>query len=355
MTRLLLFALFALVVLPAAAQSAADFASGCADDNGADRCTPEAVKAWRDKYGLPSIEQMTGEGTVVRRVLYVDGYGRDLMALSAIRAKNAAPVIEIRLPREGTDEPVIRTRPISATLWERLLADSAAAHRRYQPEAGGDVDALPICRHAWVSRFEAGDPRRLAQYVVAQQWEDAETRAATASACTDGPTNDFAAALARTAAEELAECSGLNLAGQRNWVTLLDTCLRLSGDTISAGQVLAAQRELHRLMFRTRKSNESWTDILRGDFTLASETLRSSRRIDWEAMQALFAGAENLYFRPQSTHGIDSQQVRMTGKIDWSTSPRSAGTKPHHHSRKLALSWVLETGSWVVNDVELLD
>lgn len=355
--RFLIPLAMALFAPPAAAQNSEDFASGCADDSGADRCSDAAMKAWRDRYNLPTIEKMADDGATVRRVLYVDGYGRDMMAISAVRAKGQPPIIEIRQPRRGKDAPVVRSRPIGETAWKGILTDSVSAHRQYRPEARSGDEDISICLHAWVIGFEAADPRRLAQFVVGQRWLDTESRSATASTCENGPIDIFSMKLADAAVGAFDECSGLDLARARNAVSLLNTCFGLSGDTVAAGHVLSVYRNLYPLIFRSVKAGESWTDILCSDSDLASQTLKKSPGIDWEGLRALFSNAHNVNFDIEETTGIDAHQVQMAATFNWSKNVSGTGDtkEPNRHSRKIQLIWIEETGNWRVNDIKLID
>lgn len=355
MIRFLIFIMLASFAIPVTAQEAADFASGCADDRGADRCSDAAVKSWRERYALPAIEQLADDGAAVRRVFYVDGYGRDVLAISAIRAKGASPIIELRVPRTGEAEPIRRLRTISENAWDQILADSAVAHRRYQPEASADPEEISICLHAWVTRYEASDPRQLAQYIIGQQWQEAQTRAVTASACADTPTDAFGAKLAWIAADNFAECSALQAAGQRNGVSLLETCLALSGDTFAAAHATKALRGLELLWIQIGK-DRSWTDKVREDYFLASQDMKSSGSIDWDRLSKLFAGVDFINFDVDQTHGIDSQHARMTGELSWTlaTDDNDPLTKPNRASRNVELMWIEQAGSWVLHDFKFV-
>ena len=355
MMRALFLSILMLLATPAFAQELEDFASGCADDSGSDRCSDAAVKAWHERYGLRPVDTMATDGTAVRRMLYVDGYGRDVLAISAIRAKNAPPVIEIRRPRNKDGViPTTWTRPISEKAWDRIIGDAATAHRRFAPET--KADDVAICLHAWVSRFESGDPRRLAPFVVGQMWLDPESRAMTASACGGGPTDRFGATLAEVAVETFGECSSIDADRMRNGIALIEACMGLRGDTIAAGHVMGVYRDLYPLIFRAKEEGKSWPDLLRADFELASQGLKEGERADWGELRALFGKVDNVYFEVEEATGLDADRVEMTATFHW--ADRGAGTgaeKPERHVKKLRLMWVRQTGNWVVDQIKLAD
>lgn len=356
MMRALFLSILALLAIPASAQDAKDFASGCADDSGGDRCSNAAIKAWHDRYGLRPVEAMAADGTAVRRMLYVDGYGRDVIAISAIRAKGAPPIIEIRQPSaKEAIAPTTWTRPIPEKAWNRILGEATTAHRRFAPE-GGPADEIEMCLHAWVSRFESGDPRRLASFVVGQVWLDPESRAMTASACDGSPTDRFGATLAEVAADAFGECSSIDADRMRNGIALIEACMRLRGDTIAAGHVISIYRNLYPLIFRARDEGKSWPDLLRADFDLASQDLKESEQADWDSVRALFAKANNVYFDVEETTGLDADRVEMVAAFHWVNRASRAGAKrPERHTRKLRLMWVRQTGNWVVDQIKLVD
>lgn len=356
MIRTLLLSALALLAFPASAQGLEDFASGCADDSGGDRCSDAAVKAWHDRYGLRPVETMAADGTVVRRMLYVDGYGRDVLAISAIRARGTPPVIEIRRPRVQDDmQPTTWTRPIPEKAWDRILGDAATAHRRLAPETDAGDDAA-ICLHAWVSRFESGDPRRLASFVVGKMWLDPESRAMTASACEGSPTDRFGATLAEVAADTFGECSSIDTDRMRNGIALIEACMGLRGDTIAAGHVMSIYRSLYPLIFRARDEGKSWPDLLRADFNLASQGLKESEQTDWNSVRTLFAKADNVSFDVEEATGLDADRVEMLATFHWANSGAGPSSKkPERQARKLRLMWVRQTGNWVVDEIRLAD
>lgn len=354
MKRALLLLGLAMLAAPAAAQDAKDFASGCADDSGGDRCSDTAVKAWRELYGLAPVEAMAAEGSTVRRVLFVDGYGRDVLAISAIRAKGAPPVIEIRQPRDKDGSlPPARIRPIAEAAWDRILRDAATAHRRFAPEARTGEE-ITICLHAWVSRFESADPRRLSPNVVGKMWLEPESAAMTASACYDNPTYRFGTTLAEVAADTLGECSSIDADRMRNGIALIEACMDVRGDTIATGNAMAAQHKLTMLIYRSSQARQSWTDMLRNDPTLASQDLKKKADVDWNLLRRTFVAADFIYFDPDIVNGIDSQHVRSIGTISWSIRDKSR-SEPKRHQRKVQFDWVEEASRWVIDDIRLLD
>lgn len=57
----------------------------CRDDRGTDRCAETEQRRMRELYGVRSIEEHQAAGDQVRRIFYVDGYGRDLILIAFVR------------------------------------------------------------------------------------------------------------------------------------------------------------------------------------------------------------------------------------------------------------------------------
>jgi hypothetical protein len=351
MKRALFSFILALLPAPAVAQDARDFASGCADDSGGDRCSEAAVKAWQDLYSLSPIEKMAQDGATVRRVLYVDGYGNDWLAISAIRAKGARPILELRTPRRDGQAATTRQSAISEAVWDDILADAEAAHRRYRDEPEPDGGEISICLHGSVSRVESADPRRLATNVLGQLWLDATSRGTTSSACQANPASKFARHLAQAAVRSFPECAALDIDGKRDLVTLLETCLRLSGDLIAAGHARRAMDEWTWSLAQ-RKSMTGWSRDLRGNPRFASATFRAAEHIDWAALEAAFVGAGNIFVKIEQSHGVDSQHVRQVAIASW--YPETTGDdEPPRISRRMEIDWIEQAGNWLIEDIRL--
>jgi hypothetical protein len=342
----------ALLAAPATAQDANDFASGCADDSGGDRCSAEAIQAWQKLYDLLPIEKMAQDGATVRRALYVDGYGGNRLAISAIRAKGAPPMIEIRAPRREGKPAVTRNAAISEAEWDRVLADSEIAHRRYADEPKAENGEINICLHGWVTRAESADPRRLSPNVVGQEWLAAASRGTTGGACAGDPTFKFSWDLADAAVRSFPECAALGLEGERNNVTLLQTCLRFSGDMIAAGHARHAMRELMRELAQ-RDSMAGWSDDLKKSERFASEAFRTGKHVDWVALETGFGEAKDVHFYIDAIHGIDSQHVRQALTANW--YPHDDGDERSEKARRIEIDWIEQAGSWMIEDIRFLD
>lgn len=92
---------------PAAAQGRVP--PGCSDDQGTDRCSAEEQRRVLELFGGKPIEEHARAGDQVRRSFYVDGYGRDLLAIVFIRAPGQDPTVQVHFPAQTGRS---RTAPI---------------------------------------------------------------------------------------------------------------------------------------------------------------------------------------------------------------------------------------------------
>ena len=116
---------------------------GCRDDDGNDRCSPEAHDRMRALYGLESAEDLLARGVTMRRAMFVDGYGNDVAAITFWREPGMAPMVEVRSPRVSErEEPQPLRAAISGETWAEVLYGSTYFDRELAPppaQAAGPV------------------------------------------------------------------------------------------------------------------------------------------------------------------------------------------------------------------------
>ncbi|HEX8215926.1 MAG TPA: hypothetical protein VF577_00555, partial [Allosphingosinicella sp.] len=96
--------LFVSFAAAAPAQQAVD--PNCSDDRGLNRCSDEQQRQMRQLYAVPTIEEHAAAGEEVRRVFYVDGYGRDLILIAFVRSPGKDPEVRVHYPqRPGGTRP----------------------------------------------------------------------------------------------------------------------------------------------------------------------------------------------------------------------------------------------------------
>lgn len=198
----------------------------CRDDKGQDRCAADAQSRMRSTYGLKPIEALAAAGSIVRRVMYVDGYGRDLVAIEFERATGGDPLVRVSLPAKGTRAAGTMEAPIGAARWTSIIDGSRHFHRSFAPLAKGANDDINICLHSWVYTVESADPGGRP-----------DVRRATRDACTENPAAAFASLAAKEAVAAFPACAALDPRHHRNEATILATCFRLKGDRLAAAEL----------------------------------------------------------------------------------------------------------------------
>ena len=201
----------------------------CSDDSGVDRCSAEQQRLVRELFGVPAIEELQAAGAEVRRAFYVDGYGRDLIALSFTRAAGSDPMLAVHWPGTSSSparEPaqVLLPRPV----WEEVLTGSEYFDRDLAPRAS-DSGGPVICMHSWVYTVEAADPAR-------GRARPGALRRKVEDACGDGLAEAYAVDLSRIALAALPHCAALDPAQYRNEASMLHACGLLAGDRLAAAE-----------------------------------------------------------------------------------------------------------------------
>lgn len=217
-------------LLIAVAGSAQSPGRNCKDDRRVDRCRPEQQAETRALFGVLPAEEQAAAGAQVRRVFYVDGYGRDLLMISMTRRGGGTPTLRVHLPRKEGRVPEPMSAAMPEAMWREVLTRSASL--RDVPSGGlmrtVEMDGqtfVAVCLHSWVYTAEAADPG----------W--AAARRFVASACGDTPVEEFAAFVQEVALPLYPACLALDAKQLRNQATQLATCAALDGDRTAAAQV----------------------------------------------------------------------------------------------------------------------
>lgn len=210
----------------------------CTDDRGVDPCSAEQQRRVRDLFGVRSIEEHAQAGDQVRRAFYVDGYGRDVVAISFVRAPGRDPMLWVHFPNrddEPRSEPL--TAPVPDDVWRSVIERSAHFDRELVPLPGearpkrkDAYQDIVMCIHSWVFTVEATDPPKGngQQPTVRRRVEDA---------CQNGLAEAYAGELRRAAVPLLPHCAQLDREQNRNEASLLSACRLLEGDRLAAAEV----------------------------------------------------------------------------------------------------------------------
>lgn len=280
---------------------------GCRDDRGVDRCTAERQRLVREHYRVKSIEEHQAAGEQVRRVFYVDGYGRDLLAIAFVRAPGRDPEVRIHLPPPaGSAAAPPMEAMVPKAAWEEVLDRSWLFDREL---VAVKPDGPVICMHSWVYTIEASDPAGPATYGRSRP-----PRRKTGDACRDDLAQAYADDVARLALPLFPACAALDPGLHRNDASRLAACGILRGDRLAAAEVLNNADAFR----RARQVDEAI--LLRGRFASAAtidwngSVSRDSLRLHefWLAKMAE-AGSPSFYI--DSVEGLTSQRARLLGTL----------------------------------------
>lgn len=267
-------------------------------------------------FGVPAIEAHAVAGNEVRRVFYVDGYGNDLIVISAVRPRGRAPVLRVDFP--GNDRRIagpLSTR-LPVALWRDVEAGTASLTWMQPPRPQDQNGQMSICLHAWVYTLEAARPG---------------IRRVTEDACQDGPGQKFASWLADIAVPLFPHCAALDRKKHRNSASLLRACGMLSGRELTA----AAQVMNSVDAFRGIGGD--------GDAAKLVPYFAPGAAIDWAGDRPAPAEAARYWARHMGpgdgtvahlyidrVEGVAMDRVRLTGKLSRSIDTargRKTGTE----------------------------
>ena len=335
MTAALIGLAFLLLQAPAAGSSEGDLS--CRGDRGVDRCSAEQQRRVRDLFGVRSIEEHRDAGDQVRRVFYVDGYGRDLLLISFVRAPGREPMASVHFPRRDGRTPPALEASVPEAVWDDVLRRSASFDRSFTvlpppPSRPGEERLLTACLHAWVYTIEANDPARLTG-------DPASLRRKTQDACGDSPGEAYAQEVGQAALPLFPACAALGSSPFRSPVRQLAECAILAGDRLAAAAVMDRLGRLGR------------ADGIE-DAVLISGYFASGARIDWNGTRsgprdfnldefwvARMATDHVAFFTPERVEGLSGERVRVTGFLE-RTDQVPAGSEPTYSRAPVEMIWV---------------
>jgi hypothetical protein len=270
----------------------------CRDDRGVDRCAAEQHRKVLALYDMQPIETHARAGDQVRRVFYVDGYGRDMVAIAFTRPAGGDAMLSVHWPRKaGEPARAPATALISGEIWRNVLRRSADFDRDLQPEPkDAKSDAITICLHSWVYTVEASDR-------PAQKGGEEQVARKVHDACGEGLAERFAHDAQEMALALVPFCDALDSEQHRNPAAQLHACQALEGDR------LAAAAALNRITVLNH--------IGSGDVDKAKQAFRYDAALDWggEAAAGAPGGAADLWLRKAAVGGRASFYVgRVVGE-----------------------------------------
>jgi hypothetical protein len=341
-TRFAAILLAALAAVPGAAPAfAAQQVAGpdCSDDRGVNRCAEEQQRLTRALFGVRSIEEHRAAGDEVRRVFYVDGYGRDVVAIAFVRAPGRDPAVSVHYPnREGETQVAPLEAPVSQDVWNDVAERSANFHRSFADDrpAPSQDGEITICLHSWVYTIEAVGR--------AQGSRQPQIRRKTEDACQDGPGEAFAGQVDRIARSLFPHCAALDIDNHRNEAMALSACRILRGDRVAAAGVLNAAEG-----FANARGPDD-ARLLAGLFHDRATIAWGGERqvLGWAEAEAFWAsrlqsGADRAVFYFDAVEGLGADRARLTGNL---SRPSGDG----YQSAEVVQIWVRGGGGWKVEE-----
>lgn len=310
----------ALLLLQAAATAQAKPVSGCSDDRGVDRCDPAQHRRVLKLFGAPPIEQHRDAGDLVRRVFYVDGYGKDLVGIAFIRSRGRDPQLKVYLqqPEGGPPRPPLEAS-VPAPVWDELVRRSAFFHRRLISPPPPPKDVIILCGHAWVMTGEAVDE-------ATSPDEPPPVRRRTEDACFDGLTEMFAEDLYKMAFSLLPQCALLELRRYRNEAELLSACGILAGDRASAALAMNSYDALEEAVEEESQPYVQQVIVYGASLIWDGKPIASEAHGAASAWLAMRKGPPRTDLWLEAAEGMDPDRARLTGLVE-RESPSATGGK----------------------------
>lgn len=285
----------------------------------------------RALYGLRPIEEHRDAGDQVRRVFYVDGYGRDVIAIAFVRTSGHEPIVRVYFPgREGGAAREPLEAPVPQSTWDDLIFRSAMFERQLVPVPIPD-NVIPICMHSWVYTVEASDP-------APSPYQPAAVRRATQDSCGSSLSEAFAIEAQRAALPLFPACNRLDPEQHRNPASQLAACRLLRGDRMAAAAVMNDSRAFRqvRSVDDVREIASRFADGATIDWQGERNQGRSSAAVFWARKVGEAHGA-NIY--TLAVEGISATRVRMVAWLH-----RSVEAMQEQHSTdccaRVEMIWV---------------
>ena len=306
--------------VPHGAAAQAPVERKCADDAYNNRCDPQALAKMYALYDIASPQSLLDAGTTMRRAMIVDGYGRDVVAITFSRAPGQSPQVEVRSPLGDGPPPQPLVAKIDLSTWDEVIETTRLFDRELAPLSSANEikSALQrICLHPWVSAMERVDASRVDQLIVYGAGSDARRRdpalpvevsmtepelaSVSHSSCGDSLVPKIAFQLVRIAREALPECAGLDSDNYRTEANVLALCHQLRGDRSVASEIADVPHRFRRAIRTQNKQELNWLFVGVGD--------DRSTRFTTEL------GDGDVFWN--APEGIDRDHARLTGLVVW--------------------------------------
>lgn len=295
----------------------------------------------RASYGWKSARELIAEKVQFRRFMMVNGYGRDVLAVTFERRPGSSPQVAVEVPQEeeaealGLPPPTPLTGALGKTHWQRALNLTLNFDEELAREVPNDQaeqrEFISVCLHSWVVVIEGAD------YPVSGDGGEStvELRTDIEDGCSDGLAMPAAFALAELAYEALPECHDLELEEYRNRVMLLAYCKRLGGDRVAATKAAAFIKKLEDATSAGEEPNLS-PFFAYGDRDQAAE------------FEQKLANAELNVGIP---HASDQAHAIVVGSLEPKDQP-SADDNTYHYA-DVTIQLEASNATWHIADYEI--
>lgn len=314
------------------------FDRGCGDDRGTDRCDADIQQEMRDLYGWSNPNEVAALGTQFWRFMMVDGYGRDLAAITFERSRGTYPVVRVEVPkselvRDAITPPTVLEAGLTDAQWDNVLALTAPVNNTppAQELPTSDTEALTICLHSWFVVMETDQPFRM----TPRNQGSVVGRSLSEGACSDGPAMDVAFELTKAALDALPVCQNLDLTNYRNRVMLLAHCKRMAGERSVA---IDASHMVEKL--------ERWLEDNRG--LVPEDFFAPDNQVQALAFEQSLRGA-TLYL--EAPYAKDSTTAVVVGEISPADQPEDDENSYRVADIRLYLN--KNKGGWIITSYTL--
>ena len=291
----------------------------CADDSGVNRCDADQRQRMFERYSLPSLALAMGDNQTIIRIFYIDGYGRDLVAITFVRDGNGTDRTSIAYPSDGAgalNEAL--NAPFPAAAWSDLRQRAEPLFANPETSERKASEPPSICLHGWMFDLESADRARSDNSVHA--------RKRIVHACDDQMVPRFALDAAAVALEQFPACAALDPAQYRHAPSRLSACRLLNGNQLEAASVMNRGSKFR--MIKDGADAVKLADMFTSDANILWNG-RSSANENAASFWARHAGGPRGWtnLNVKSITGVEKGEVTLTGMLSRSIdTDRGAAT-----------------------------
>lgn len=307
----------------------------CNDDRGVDRCTESQQRWMEDLYGVRSIEAHGEAGDQVRRVFYVDGFGRDVVLIAFLQPAEDGPIVSVHFPREGnTTPPDPLQAPMPEILWNDMLWRSKLIDRKLVP-LPIPPETIQVCLHPSMYVVEIADP-------ADGTLNSPKIARTTSNGCDGRMAAWFALETQRAALRLFPPCAALDPEQHRSAASQFAACRLLRGERMAAAAVMNRLGSLGRFPGP-------------GDYRDAGRLFARGAVIDWIGQRSTNQAAGEFWiermrdahhpiFYADSVEGLSMTQVRVVGRLQRSVEAAAEANSDAYRAQ-VEMLWAFDSAN----------